>query len=496
MFQTAFKFFLIVNIACAVLLGFGRESFAANSTAAQAQIVAPEKLGDISFTRDGYTSADNIDSFEPGTLEVREAGGNNSTLQTPVAGSPVDKPLTLLEACKLAVKKHPLVASSRYSSLEKMADYGIAKSVYYPRIDFQGQAGPSHNLDTHTTSYGESSVSLTHTLYNFGGLRDSVDSARLKAEGAKYRLSRTNEDIAALAINSYLTVLQAQEMLRVYNSALEFYQKLLETFWERYNAGISSKADAQKVEVSLRSTQSQLTVQNQQLSTAKLLLENIIKQPVHSVAKDVNILQMEIEGTLEDVYKVALENNVSLRAFQSEIDSQEKAVSTKNADYYPSLGYQVKAKSEFQEVDGYENSLDAQLTVNWNLFGGFATDEGVKKEEAVLKRLIATKQATELQVQNVLSDAFNAYKSSEQEFRLAKEAYDSSVYLMSLYLSEFDLGIRTLLDLITAREGQTSASVREVGARFARIRAGLNIYLEEGRLAEVLGLPLNKDPFE
>lgn len=467
-------------------------AFAANAT----ESPKAESLSAIGVKNSEYTSAENIDSFKSGVIKLDEPGGNGTSLQKNEAGSSDKSVLTLLHACQLAVDKHPLVASSRYSKMEKEADYGVARRVYYPRIDLTGQAGPSHNLDTHTTSYGQSSVAMTHTIYNFGGLEDSVESARFKAEGAKYRLARTHEDIAALAINAYLSVMQAQETLEVYKNSLEFYEKLLNTFWERYNAGISSKADAQKVEVSLSSTESQVTVQNQQLKTAKLLLENIIKQPVYEVEMDVKVLRMDVDQTLEQAFELAKKNNVNLKAYDAEILSQKKAVSTMEADYYPSFGYRVEAKSEFQKVDGYENTLDGQLTVNWNLFNGFATDNGVKKEQAVLKRLIATKEATELEVQNILSDAFSSYKSSEKEFELAKKAYDSSVYLMSLYLSEFDLGIRTLLDLITAREGQTSAAVREVNARYARVRAALNIYLEQGRLTEVLGMPLGSDPFD
>ncbi len=97
-----------------------------------------------------------------------------------------------------------------------------------------------------------------------------------------------------------------------------------------------------------------------------------------------------------------------------------------------------------------------------------------------MRRLKATKRSAELEIRNVLTDALNTYAASAEEYKLAKEAFGSSVSLMSLYLSEFDLGIRTLLDLTTAREGQTSAASREVNARFTRIRASLNILLEEG----------------
>ena len=489
-------------VFCALFSVHSNVCFAANSTIAAPPQEPNEKatqtvgLSNLETSEGEYTSAVNIETFKSEVIKIDDPAKKRTSLQSRAPGASNSTTMTLLRACKLAISGHPLVASSRYSMLEKEAEFGMARSVYLPRIDLTGQAGPSHNLDTDTTSYGQSSVEMTQTFFKFGGLDASVDSARLKAESAKYRLARTQEDIAALTINSYLNVMQAQETLEVYNSTLDFYNKLLKTFWERYNAGISSKADARKVEVSLRATESQVTVQQQQLKTARLMLENIIKHPVDKVDTEIPITRMEISETLEDAYEKAKSSNVNLRAYDAEIQSQVKAVSTVEAEYYPSFGYRLQAKNEFKELDGYEKSLDGQLTVNWNLFNGFYTDQNVKKEKAVLKRLMATKEATELEVQNILSDAFNAYQSSAKEFELAHNAYDASINLMGLYLSEFDLGIRTLLDLITAREGQTSAAIREVSARYSRIRAALNIFLEQGRLPEILGLPIDETPFE
>ena len=506
MFQSVFKVLCIVCIYSSTFLCLNSVSYAENSTqklenslsiteaskADSIQSPPSENLSDINFKQEGYTAADSIDSFESNPTTIDDFSTKDIGSQANATNGTSGPALSLLEACQLAISNHPLVESSRSSRMESEADYGIAKSVYMPRIDLNAQVGPSHNLDTDTTKYGEGSVSVTQTLFDFGGLQDGVASAKLKADSAKLRLARTNEDIAALAVNSYFTILQAQELLNVQNDALDFYNQLLDTFWERFNAGISSKADAAKVEVSLRATQSQLTVQNQQLKTAKLLLENIIRQTVHQVETNVGLLKIDITQSLDESYASALENNVSLRAFTADIHSQEKVVSVKDSEYLPSIGYRLQAKNEMQKIDGYKATLDAQVTLDWNLFNGFATDERVKKEQAVLRRMVATKHATELEIKNILSDAFNAYNSSVKEFELAKEAYDGSVYLMGLYLSEFDLGIRTLLDLITAREGQTSAAVREVNARFARIRSTLNIILEEGRLASILGLKIEE----
>ena len=485
MIQKLSRYLCMFCLCCPLLWCGPGPAHAANS----AEEIAPPAMGGtgdgevgddylrLGLQQEGYIGAESIDVFTANHPPRDENAREDA--------------LTLYQACELAIQRHPLVESSRASKRESEASYDVARSVYYPRIDLKAQVGPTHYLNDGSRTNGEAALSVTQTIFNFGGLQNGVDSAELKAAGARLRHARTQEDIAALVVNSYFTILQSQELVTVYETSLDFYKKLLETFWERFNAGISSKADSEKVKVSMKAAESQLTIQNQQLQTAKNLLENIIKQPVTDIDPNVDTMRVVVAGSMEESFASALKNNASLRAYTAEIKAQELAIKARGAEYLPSFGYRVQAKNEFLEHYEKRPSVGAQVTMNWNLFNGFASDAKIRKEKAVLDRMIATKEALELDIRNILTDAFNAYSSSEKEFALAKDAYDSSVYLMGLYLSEFDLGIRTLLDLIQAREGQTTAAVREVNARYARIRSILNIVLEEGRLPAVLELPIS-----
>ena len=448
----------------------------------------PGSLTGIPTDDAGYIKGNKIDF-------MNESQGHEATPgpSIPVTGD--EPPLTLKEACRLAIANHPRIESSDADLQEAEADYGIARSQYYPKVDWMTKVGPSRELDTGVVEYGDSAILVTQKLFKFGGIQDSVASAQLRYQGARLQSVRTREDIAVLAINAYLTVLQSQELVRVHEGALEFYKKLLESFRVRYAGGISSLADAQKVEVSLRDAEAQVVQQNEQFSTSRSLLENIIDAPVSSVEPNVNLLHVSIDGSIDDSYQRALASNLKLQSLAKQIDAQSKSVNSTEADYYPELGYRLQLKNEFQQfkaVNKFTQTAETQLTLDWNLFNGYSTTNEVLKKKAVLRRLKASMRGAELEIRNVLTDAMNSYASSASEYKLAKEAFDSSVSLMSLYLSEFDLGIRTMLDLTSARDGQTSAAVREVNARFTRIRAALNILLEEGRLESVLGLPLDK----
>ncbi len=449
-------------------------------------------LKDIPTDDAGYIEADKIDF-----LNENQESSFVSNPSIPVTGD--DGALTLQQACRLALLNHPRIEASDADLEEADADRGIARSQYYPKVDWLTKVGPSRELDTGEVEYGDTALQITQKLFKFGGIRDSVASAQMRFQSAQLKDARTREDIVVLAINAYLTVLQAQESVHVYEGALQFYQKLLQSFQVRYAGGISSLADVQKVEVSLRDAEAQLVSQNEQLSTSRSLLENILDTPVASVEPNVNLLHVSIDGTINESFERALASNRKLQAMAMEIEAQNKSVDASNADYYPVVGYRLQLKNEFQEfkaVNKFTQTAETQLTVDWNLFNGFSTTNEVKKKKAQLRRLKATKRSAELEIRNVLTDALNTYAASAEEYKLAKEAFNSSVSLMSLYLSEFDLGIRTLLDLTTAREGQTSAASREVNARFTRIRASLNILLEEGRLQDTLKLSLKNEHVE
>lgn len=443
-------------------------------------------LTDIPTDDAGYTGADKIDFLN----ENRE---QPFVVPPSIPLSGDEAVLTLQEACRLAILNHPSIETSAANLEEAEADHGIARSQYYPKVDWLTKVGPSRELDTGKVEYGDTAFQVTQKLFKFGGIRDTVASAQMRLESAQLNSIRTREDIAVLTINAYLTVLQSQELVRVYDGALLFYRKLLQSFKVRYSGGISSLADVQKVEVSLRDAEAQLVAENEQLSTSRSLLENIIDTPVSSVEPNIDLLRVSIDGTIEDSYEQALDSNMKLQALDMEIAAQVKSMDATESAYFPVVGYRMQVKNEFQEfkaINKCTQTAEAQLTVDWNLFNGFSTTNEVKKKKAALRRLKASKRSAELEIRNVLTDALNSYSASAEEYKLAKEAFDSSVSLMSLYLSEFDLGIRTLLDLTTAREGQSSAAVREVNARFTRIRAALNILLEEGRLESTLKLPL------
>ena len=428
----------------------------------------PDKAPEASASGTGpaeeeYMSAQNLDlsniQFAPPRNETQAMGapddGPETALEREEAepvfdfgekGSPQsgENVLTLLKACRLAVKHHPLTEEAVATKDEEEANYGEARSVYFPRISLSANLGPSQDLDTDVTEYGDTTLAVTQTIFNFGGLQSDVAAARLKADSARLRFARTNEDIAALAINSYLTILQAQELVDVYNEALDFYQKLLDTFWERYNTGISSKADAQKVQVSLKSTESQLVVQNEQLKTAREPVAKYHQGAGGGGGERRPSAFRGPQGHCGGILRTRPGKQHQPQGHQcgNRGPGGNRLLHPNGIPPCPSdTGW--RSKNEFEKIDGYKQTLDAQLTLNWNLFNGFGTNERIKKQQAILRRLKAGKRSTELEVQNIITDAFNSFDASQQEYLLAKQAYEDSVYLMSLYLSEFDLGIRT-----------------------------------------------------
>lgn len=61
---------------------------------------------------------------------------------------------------RLAIQNHPRIDYSEADRQEAEADWGIARSQYYPKIDWLTKIGPSGEMDTGKTEYGDSAVNL------------------------------------------------------------------------------------------------------------------------------------------------------------------------------------------------------------------------------------------------------------------------------------------------------------------------------------------------
>lgn len=402
-------------------------------------------------------------------------------------GKPIDLPYLLSRI----LKNHPSLEISSTYILERKGDYMVSESLGAVKVDTNASLGPKwtsypETKEPTTLNWGSASVSVSQTFYDFGAIRKNLLSSQYSIEAAEVNLRKAIDDIAFTITMFYLDVLQAQEVVHIRRKEVSFYESLKKAYDLRYTAGESSLSDVQKMDVSLRTAESNLVAALQNLRMAKDVLETLLEEDSSGLFEVYAPLFIKtINAPLDELLTVSEKVSYSIESIKKEILSAQTKISSLESDRLPKIGYNVSAALDGERYDTNVN-YGAQLTLSWTPIDGNEKEGQIVKIRALLRRHKASLRSTIYQMTDRIKGAYNNYQASTRELELARAAKDMSIKLTNNYFHEIDLGIRTLLDLVSAKEGEVQAELRESNSRFKRVKALLQLYLEVGLIGNCI----------
>jgi adhesin transport system outer membrane protein len=132
----------------------------------------------------------------------------------------------------------------------------------------------------------------------------------------------------------------------------------------------------------------------------------------------------------------------------------------------------------------------AMLVVKQNLFNGFLdTNQRVqelKKASKLNKKLDSVKR----NLKEKLTISYNNFESLAQEKTHLQQYVDASSKTLKDYTSEYDLGRRSLLDMLSIHQEYNTALTTNATAKYDMTQAYYQILAYEGTLLDKLGLTL------
>ena len=142
--------------------------------------------------------------------------------------------LTLVGAVERALATHPTVAAAQARRDRASADVGDARSGRLPKLTLDGSVTrfqepmvvqPLHGFDPRNPplfdqTLVQGGLSLTWTLFDFGGRAAKVRVYRALQDAADAALTTAQQDLVARVVNSYLQVLSDRDVLEAQDQRL------------------------------------------------------------------------------------------------------------------------------------------------------------------------------------------------------------------------------------------------------------------------------------
>jgi len=412
--------------------------------------------------------------------------------------------LTLKESVIEVMDSNPVVQERLKNYRATQQDLGIAESEYYPSLDFRAAVGYNkagalknnnpgdtwdHNVADKTYNNYESSLILTQNLFDGFSTMNKVDYQEARILAAAYNYIEKANDIAFKMTTAYLNVMKSYELLQTARENVQINESIYNKVKDLYESGLTTDSEVKKIQSALSLARSNLTVQMNNTHDNEYSLRRILGRMPNikeMVKPDVNIAMPE---SIERAALYAINHNPSLLVSRYNIKSAQSLYKQNEKEFYPKIDLELSQNFNDNNYNprgstGFDTPDDrfrARLVLNYNLFRGGADSANVQKLISKVNQEVEIKRDLKRQVIEGLDLSWNAYTMVALQLKDLREYKNFSEKTLELYKEEYDLGRRSLLDLLSSQNDVINARSQIITAEYA-------LLLAKYRILDAMGL--------
>lgn len=389
--------------------------------------------------------------------------------------------MSMQEAISIAVNSNPEVAQAQFNKEAIEFERKQAQGLYAPRVDLEGSAGVRYldnsirraqDLDGDALYPLEAQLRGEWTLIDFGRRRGELLRQAARVDGASLRVVERSEFIALQVARQYLNVLLQQRVVAAAQDNVSFHQSLANDLGTGVQQGSISIADQQQAQERLQSARVRFAEAEQDLAEAQIALRRLTGLDISQVQVPPT-LQEQMPTSLDQAVGFAREDNPRVKEAQADVDASHAMVQAAKGDHYPRIGVDAYGRigDDLDDYRGTVRDVQARVFLRWNIFDGginrAKTQEMIRREsESRYKLFDVTREAEQ--------DVRNAWTTMQTQGRLTQELATQSQIsddLLLSYRSQFNVGRRSLLDVLDAQNARYNVQVNLETARFSEMFA-------------------------
>ena len=405
-------------------------------------------------------------------------------------------PETLVKAARQAVLTNPEV-QARWNGFKAAGqEQSTARGGYFPQLDLKASVG-SEDRSTPSADYGRYDINgaqLTLNQMLFDGLFTPSEVKRLGyAKLVRYyELAEISEATALEAVRAYVDVVRFQEQVETATQNYVEHKQSAQLVEERTKGGVGRGVDVEQASGRLALAESSLLAELTNLHDASTRYLRVIgeKPPgkLPGLPEPFNLGSMP--ASTEALLQQGLSGSPALNAALENARAYQQAVATRQAAFMPRVdlrGYVSRDENLSGDL-GTTDVKGVELVLNYNLYRGGA--DSARKRQAEDQQA----QARDLQekacrdVRQTLTIAYSDVRSLGEQQRYLDRHRLATEKSREAYRQQFDLGQRTLLDVLDSQREYYDASRAYVNARHGEALAQARTLAGMGQLVAALGV--------
>jgi len=405
----------------------------------------------------------------------------------------------LQDAVQTALRRNPEVLGAAANLRAANEAYAAASAGLFPVVDLRVGSGreETDSLATRAATGGgtrtlnrqEANLTLRQNIYDGQQVRSEMDSQKYRVESTHSRLAETAEQIAFRVTEIYLDALRDAEIVRLATDNVRNHEQLLEKTRWRFSSGVGQRADVEQASARLALASAQLEASRGNAEDTMARYQRVVGRLPQGLVMPASP-ERQIPATLPEAQKLGRDNSYGLQAAQADVNSAQATIRTVRSELFPRVDVELAANRN-RDTDGIpaqNNDLSAMLVMRYNLYRGGGDQARVR--QARERETAAAENAnniTEFTDESV-ARSWVARNTARNRLAPLESHVRASEQVLEAYRSQFELGRRSLLDLVNAENELFQSRAALSSGRIAARSSEFRLLAAMGLLVKSLGL--------
>jgi adhesin transport system outer membrane protein len=395
---------------------------------------------------------------------------------------------TLQDGTREVMATHPVILERLHNYRATLEDLRTTEAQYLPTVNYEGTfakentKSPSTGGNSVSLSTYEHSLQVTQNLFNGFGTTYEADYNKARIVSASYHYVENVNDIVYNLVSAYINAIKTRDILIVSKSNVTYNEDIKTKVEKIFDAGLTTRSEVEKADTSLSLAKSNQVVAQNNFDDALFNLERVYGKDINPSSLENVTFSGELPDSLESMREYAHYHNPSVLVSTYNVKAAQAQKSNAYKGYYPTIDAFARESmgNNIGGLTGSDDRFKMGLTLSYNLYRGGADESQIQKSMSKVIQESELKRDTIRKLDEKGSLSWSAKKNIADQLVHLKKYEISSKKTLELYQKEYDLGRRTLLDLLTAQNDHIAAQTQIV-------RAENDLLLAHYRIQDAMG---------
>ena len=401
--------------------------------------------------------------------------------------------VTLKDMVEKTVSSNPEVQARYHKFLESGYEQEVMRGVFFPKADVVSTYREQEKVTSNNgnTAIPRMNNELVLRQLIFDGFATSNEVKRLgHANRVRYyELQSAMQNTTLEFIRAYIDTMRYRDLSQFAKDNYVVHKQLFDRIQERVNAGITRRVDLEQATGRLALAEANLLTELTNLHDVTSRLQRLYGELPPETLEAPTFFNSGVEPTSAEALKVAYHKNPDLLSTIEDIQATKNEVQAREARYLPR--FDLQARKNLGTSSNGKNSTSAadvlELTMNFNLFNGFSDQNLVRQTAQKLNSAHDMRDKACVDTRQLLVIAYNDIVQLKEQLGYRLQHRNSIANAREAYRKQFDIGQRTLLDLLDTENEYFQTKRSLANTEYDIQTAYARTYAVQGELLDRIG---------